>query len=88
MLGEHELLRQAGKEAMGQEDDVGGCHISNSLRKLGFLLKALEAKNCPHRAGAAAVAVWPKQGNSMDPVLGCILMLWMSACWALSAPIP
>lgn len=62
VLGEHELLRQAGKEAVGQGDDVGGCHIStNSFKNLGFLLEALETEKCPHRAGAAAVPGWLKQ---------------------------
>lgn len=89
VLGEHELLRQAGKEAVGQGDDVGGCHIStNSFRNLSFLLEALETEKCPHRAEAAAVPGWPKQGDSVGPVLGCVLMLWMSACWALSATLP
>lgn len=83
------VLRQAGKEGMGPGDDVGRCHIStNSFRNLGFLLKALEAEKCPHGVEAAAMPGWPKQGGSTGPVLGCVLVLRISACWALPAALP
>ena len=63
VLEVHQLLRQAGKEAMGQGDELGGCHISTN-RNPGFLLKALETEKWPHGAGAAAVPGWPKQGTA------------------------